>query len=74
MSKAVKKLKRKAEEADAIIFLTPEINGSVSALVLNAFVWLSRTKNKELSPLQYKKARTSGAPEEVAFIYHITTK
>jgi NAD(P)H-dependent FMN reductase len=56
MSKAVKKLKKKAEEADAILFVTPEINGSVSPLVLNAFVWLSRAKNKELSPLQYKKA------------------
>ena len=56
MSKAVKKLRHKAEKADAILFVTPEINGSVSPLVLNAFVWLSRGKDQDLSPLYGKKA------------------
>lgn len=56
MPKAIKKLRTKAEEADAILFVTPEINGSVSPLVLNAFVWLSRSYNSKGSPLLYKKA------------------
>jgi len=38
------------------MFVTPEINGSLSSLILNAFAWLSRSYNVKGSPLLYKKA------------------
>jgi len=49
-------LRAHAELADAIIFVTPEYNGSVSPLILNAFVWLSRSYSEKGSPLFKKKA------------------
>lgn len=38
----VKELKRKVEEADAILFVTPEYNYSVSGVLKNAIDWASR--------------------------------
>lgn len=38
----VKKLKRKVEQADAILFVTPEYNYSVSGVLKNAIDWASR--------------------------------
>lgn len=38
----IKELKQKAEDADAILFVTPEYNYSVSGVLKNAIDWASR--------------------------------
>ena len=50
-----------AFKADAILIVTPEINGSLSSLILNALAWLSRSYSQKGSPLQYKKAAVISA-------------
>lgn len=56
LPKEIKALREKADLADAVLFVTPEINGSVSPLILNAFVWLSRSYSERGSPLKDKRA------------------
>lgn len=56
MPKEIKVLREKADFADAVLFVTPEINGSVSPLILNAFLWMSRSYSERGSPLKKKKA------------------
>lgn len=51
----VKKLRDRVDRADAVLIATPEINGSVSSLILNAFVWLSRSYGQR-APLEGKRA------------------
>ena len=61
MPSEIKVLREKAEIADAVLFVTPEINGSVSPIILNAFVWLSRSYSEKGSPLRHKKAAVLSA-------------
>lgn len=56
---AVRSLKRAIEEADAILIVTPEYNGSIPGALKNALDWVSRPYKE--NPLRGKPALAIGA-------------
>jgi chromate reductase, NAD(P)H dehydrogenase (quinone) len=56
---AVAELRRRCEEADAVLFVTPEYNGSVPGVLKNAIDWLSARHRG--SWLQNKTVAVAGA-------------
>jgi chromate reductase len=58
---AVQQLRQQVEAADAVVFVTPEYNGTISGLLGNAIDWLSRPYDAKPSALRGKPVVTVAA-------------
>lgn len=57
---AAKALKQKFLDADAVIFVSPEYNSSVTPLMKNFIDWVSRTESDDEPPLAAYKGKVAG--------------